>query len=262
MMSIYDAYAPFYDGSGQIRFAVFFAQYLADLLARHPAAGQRAMDLACGTGTLALTLVDWGYEVVGVDASARMLAIARHRAEQSATPEKLQFLQADMRDLARLPLDGGFDLITCTYDSLNYLLSGGELAACFAGVAGLLRPGGVFIADMNTRYYLEHGWGDYAVIERPEFVQISQSHFDPLTDRLTMRLSGFVGNDQHGYQRFDETHIEQAYPLSLVASLLVQAGLQIEAAYECFTLQPADPHTERVAWVVRREPRADSGLNN
>jgi len=255
-MSMYQEYAPFYDGSGQIRFALLFAQYLSDLLARHPVDGRRALDLACGTGTLALTLAEWGYSVIGVDAAPMMLAIARNRANSSEMPERLAFVQADMRDLVSRPLDGldtAFDLITCTYDSLNYLLSDAELAACFAGVAGLLRPGGLFIADMNTRHFLEHGWGEYAVIERREFVLISQSRFDPTTDRLTMLLSGFVGTDEHGYRRFDETHIEQAYPLDRVEMLLPQAGLLVEAAYECFTFRPADAQAQRIAWVARRK---------
>jgi hypothetical protein len=37
-----------------------------------------------------------------------------------------------------------------------------------------------------------------------------------------------------------------------VATLFSQAGLQIEAAYECFTFRPANAQAQRVAWVVRR----------
>src|SRR5687768_8937568 len=52
-MPIYDRYAPLYDQSGQVRFALLTHMYLGELLARHPAPGRRALDLACGTGTLA-----------------------------------------------------------------------------------------------------------------------------------------------------------------------------------------------------------------
>src|SRR5689334_21494456 len=78
---IYHDYAPFYDGSGQLRFAVLSGQYLNELLARHPVAGRRALDLACGTGTLALLLADAGWDVIGLDSSAAMLAQARAKAE-------------------------------------------------------------------------------------------------------------------------------------------------------------------------------------
>jgi SAM-dependent methyltransferase len=257
-MAIYEAYAPFYDGSGQMRFAILMSQYLSEVLARHPVTGRRALDIACGTGTLALILADRGWEVVGVDASASMLAIARDRAAYSDTPERLLFVQADIRNLAaawQQPAERGysaFDLATCTYDSLNYLLNSDELAACFAGVSRLLRPGGLFVADMNTRHFLEHDWGDYEVLERPGFVQVAQSSFDAASQRSTMLLSGFVGDDEHGYVRFDETHVERAYSSDHVAALLGQAGLEVEAAYECFTFAPLHAQAQRVAWVARK----------
>jgi SAM-dependent methyltransferase len=273
-MSIYQEYAPFYDGSGQIRFAVLMSQYLAEVLERHPVDGRRALDIACGTGTLALILADRGWEVVGVDASPTMLAIARSRAQSSDAPEQLLFLQADMRDLAIAgPVDDGgwwthagrpwiaaFDLVTCTYDSLNYLLHLDELAACFRGVRRLLRPGGLFVADMNTRYFLEHDWGEHEVLERAGFVQVAQSSFDPANNCSTMILSGFVGDDQRGYQRFEETHIERAYPVEQIAASLAEAGLQIEATYDCFTFEPIQERSQRIAWVVRRKA-ADAAEN-
>ncbi|GAB4180372.1 MAG: class I SAM-dependent methyltransferase [Roseiflexaceae bacterium] len=256
-MDTYQAYAPFYDGSGQIRFAVLFGQYLNELLQRHPAPGQRALDLACGTGTLALIMADRGFEVVGVDASPAMIDIARGRAEDSEFPERLIFLQGDMRylqahDWGGQPWQAAFDLVTCTYDSLNYLLTEADLLACFRGVATLLKPDGVFIADMNTRHFLEFDWGTSEVIERPGFIQVSQSQFDAATAQSTMLLSGFVGDDHQGYLRFDETHIERAYPAELVAQLLHHAGLVVEAAYECFTSQPIHDRAQRIAWVARR----------
>src|SRR5215510_6618963 len=137
-MPIYQDYASFYDGSGQIRFAVLMGQYLREVLARHPVAGRRALDLACGTGTLAIILADDGWQVLGLDRSAPMLAIARERAADGGY--EIAFVEGDMRSLneeRRTKNDdelsqkndpsfiihlSSFDLVTCTYDSLNYLL--------------------------------------------------------------------------------------------------------------------------------------------
>lgn len=254
-MPIFHEYAPFYDGSGQIRFAVLIGQYLREVLEHHPVAGQRALDLACGTGTLALILADVGWEVVGLDGSEAMLALARAKAADSELAVRLAFVRGDLRD----PLAAGgplgraaFDLVTCTYDSLNYLLDERDLAGCFAGAAASLRPGGLLFADMNTRDFLEFGWGVYEVIERPGFIQVSQSYFDSATVCSTMVLSGFVGDDERGYRRFDETHIERAYEPEVVAGQLAAAGLRVEAAYDCFTFQPAHARSQRIAWVARK----------
>lgn len=261
---IYCAYAPFYDGSGQIRFAILFAHYLlGDILPRHPVAGRRALDLACGTGTLALILADAGWLVVGVDRSPAMIAIAGNRAQSVDTAVRPHFIEADMRWLWReMPHTtdeatetlrrGSFDLVTCTYDSLNYMLTEEDLAACFSTAADALAPEGLFVADMNTRHFLEHDWGEVEIIERPGFIQVNRSRFDPATNCSTMRLIGFVGDDHSGYERFEEIHIERAYPPETVAMLIGAAGLSVEAVYDCFTTQPIGERTQRIAWIARK----------
>ena len=257
-VTAYQSYAPYYDATGQIRFAVLMHQYLREVLTRHPAPGRRMLDLACGTGTLALLFADEGWDVLGLDASAAMLAQARAKAANLDTAGAVAFVQGDIRQpvlaLAGAPgaLPGSFSLATCVYDSLNYLLEERALAACFAGVAAALAPGGLGLLDMNTRHFLEHDWLPSEVLELPGFVQVSQSHFDPATACSTMVLTGFSGDDAQGYVRFDETHVERAYPPELVAELLAQAGLLVEAAYDCFTFQPLSERTQRIAWVVRK----------
>ncbi|MBC8163255.1 MAG: class I SAM-dependent methyltransferase, partial [Roseiflexaceae bacterium] len=99
--AIYHDYAPFYDGSGQLRFAVLIAHYLDELLQHHPVAGRRALDIACGTGTLALLLADKGWDVIGIDQSAAMLGLARTKADALDAPGTATFFQADMRNFAR-----------------------------------------------------------------------------------------------------------------------------------------------------------------
>lgn len=266
----YEAYAPFYDLSGQLRFGVLMAQYLHELLDRHPPCGRRALDLACGTGTLALMLADEGWDVVGLDRSAAMLAQARAKAANLDTPGRVRFVQGDMRtigiedeewrmeritqqpDASFSILNSQCNLVTCLYDSLNYLLAEAELAACFVGVARALTPGGLFIADMNTRHFLEYDWGECEALELPGFVQVTQSTFEPAGACSTMRLTGFVGDDEQGYLRFDETHIERAYPADSIDALLAAAGLLVEARYDCFTFQPIAERTQRIAWVARK----------
>jgi len=269
---IYHDYAPFYDGSGQLRFAVLIGQYLRELLVRHPIAGRCALDLACGTGTLALLLADDGWDVTGVDSSAAMLDQADAKAESRVTPGQVVFVQGDMRGLttnderpttkdqrshintlsSSVLRPSSFNLVTCVYDSLNYLLDERELAACFESVARVLAPGGLLVADMNTRYFLEHDWGTCEVIEQAGLVQVTQSYFDPVAACSTMVLSCFAGDDQRGYTRFDETHIERAYAPEVVERLLRSAGLEVEALYDCFTFQPISERTQRLAWVARK----------
>lgn len=256
-MAIYESYAPLYDGSGQIRFALLMGQYLREVLGRHPVRGRRALDVACGTGTLALLLADEGWDALGVDLSEQMLAQARHKAEAIVTAGPVAFAQGDMRRLAENPAvaPGSFNLATCTYDSLNYLLTHDDLLACFCGVSRALAPGGLFVGDMNTRHFLEFDWGTCEVQEHPGYVQIGQSHFDPADFTSTLVLTGFIGDDERGYERFDEVHIERAYEQSTIEDLLREAGLVVEGAYDSFTFQPPNERTQRIVWVARKPER-------
>jgi ubiquinone/menaquinone biosynthesis C-methylase UbiE len=245
----YHCYAPLYDASGQVRFALLVHIYLRELLGRHPVPGRRALDLACGTGTLAMLLAEEGWTVTGLDYSAAMLA----QAAMKLTPAiNLRLLQADMRRPGPELPEAAFDLATCTYDSLNYMRDEHDLAACFHTAATALAPGGLYIADMNTHHFLEHEWGECAIREQDGYVQIERSHFVATTTSNIMLLTGFVGDDATGYVRFDERHVERAYPPELVTSLLEQAGLQVEATYDSFTLSPPGPLTQRIFWVARK----------
>lgn len=246
----YARYARLYDTSGQLRFALLVHVYLYNLLRRHPVSGRRALDLACGTGTLALLLAADGWEVTGVDCSAAMLAEAEAKARAAAA--QVRFIQGDMRRLAGLVPAEGFDLVTCTYDSLNYMVSEEDLAACFAAAADALASGGLYLADLNTRHFLEYDWGDCAIYEQRGYVQLERSHFDADSATSTMLLTGFVGDDAGGYERFDEVHRERAYPVETIDALLVRAGLHIEARYDGFTLDPPGPQSQRIYWVARK----------
>ncbi|WP_254151008.1 class I SAM-dependent methyltransferase [Candidatus Chloroploca mongolica] len=250
-MPPYQRYAQAYDQSGQVRFALLVHIYLREILALHPVQGRRLLDLACGTGTLAFLMAERGWSVVGVDSSAAMLAMAAERVAENPGAT-VQFLQGDMRTLAGAVPPAAFDLVTCTYDSLNYMLTHDDLAACFASAALALAPGGLYVADMNTRHFLEFAWGTCAIHEQSGYVQLERSHFEPTSSISTMLLTGFLGDETSGYERFDELHVERAYPPDEVAALFKRAGLTVEASYDSFTLSSPGPETQRIFWVARK----------
>ena len=59
-MAIYQDYAAVYDRSGQLAFSLKMIPYLARLLERHPVAGHTLLELACGTGTVAVAMAQAG----------------------------------------------------------------------------------------------------------------------------------------------------------------------------------------------------------
>jgi len=83
--------------------------------------GNRALDLCCGTGDLALALAQRGAEVAGLDFSLPMLEIAKARGRKQSTPQtpipNPQFIQGDAQQIP-FP-DASFDVVTVGYGLRN-----------------------------------------------------------------------------------------------------------------------------------------------
>lgn len=135
--SAYDDIAEWYDTwvAGSIGDDPYFAE--SDAL-MGDVAGQRICDLACGQGRVARYLAARGAQVVGIDASAKLLAIAR-RQEQDE-PHGIAYLQADARNLDGVA-NHAFDGVLCHMALMDIA----ELAPTLYTVARILRPGGWFV---------------------------------------------------------------------------------------------------------------------
>jgi trans-aconitate methyltransferase len=99
-----------------------------------PQPGERILDLGCGDGALSERLVARGAQVVGIDASAAMVAAARARG-----------LEAIEGNGTALSFDGGFDAVFSNA-ALHWMR---PPEAVLAGVWRALRPGGRFVAEMG-----------------------------------------------------------------------------------------------------------------
>jgi demethylmenaquinone methyltransferase/2-methoxy-6-polyprenyl-1,4-benzoquinol methylase len=108
---------------------------MIDAVGPHP--GQRTLDVATGTGMVALGLAARGSEVVGLDQSEQMLAGAK--AKLAAAPELAGKVEFVLGEAERLPFgDHEFDALTFTY-LLRYV---DDVAATMAELARVVRPGG------------------------------------------------------------------------------------------------------------------------
>jgi SAM-dependent methyltransferase len=142
VQATYDRFAPFYDAfTAHHRYDEWTAT-LEALARRHGLAGNRLLDVACGTGKSFLPYLERGYEVTACDVSPGMLEIAAAKAGGRA-----DLVVADMKELPRL---GSFDLVACIDDAVNHLLAHDELVAALAGLRRNLAPGGVVVFDTNT----------------------------------------------------------------------------------------------------------------
>ena len=108
----------------------------------HGLAGDRLLDVGCGTGKSFLPLLERGYQVTACDISPDMVELAQRKAGVRA--------DVHVADMRRLPVFGEFDLITCIDDAINHLLSAGEVADALGSMRENLAPDGLLVFDVNT----------------------------------------------------------------------------------------------------------------
>lgn len=109
---------------------------LADL-----ADGGRALELAVGTGRVAIPLVERGVEVVGIELSEDMVTQLRTKADEQTLPVAVGSM-VDTR------VEGEFSLVYLVFNSISNLYSQAEQVACFRNAAAHLAPGGRFLVEL------------------------------------------------------------------------------------------------------------------
>jgi len=141
--AIYGAdFAPVYD---QLFASLNTSQALDTLLPLARQRGGRVLELAAGTGRLAIGLAMAGCEVVGLDISQEMLAVLQ--AKYSG--RNLRVVRGDMAHPERLGL-GQFGLILLAFNGIFHLLTNQRQRSCIQGAAQLLRPGGLLVIETSA----------------------------------------------------------------------------------------------------------------
>jgi len=153
----YDEFAWVYNLHWGEAFTRLVAPALGPLGLDELPAASSILDLCCGTGQLAAVLTEDGFRVTGIDGSAAMLAFARENAPEA------QFVHADARDFT---VGTPPDAVLSLFDSLNHVLTLAELMSVFRCVHAALKPGGLFLFDLNMEAGYRQRWRQqFSVVE-------------------------------------------------------------------------------------------------
>jgi len=192
------------------------------------------LDLCCGSGSLLRLVSENGFAATGVDISRHQIQHARQNVPQA------RFVIQDIRQLS---LNSKFDVITCMFDSLNYLTTKRDLLKTIRKAKRHLAQGGIFAFDMNTFTGLQDQWCQTTTTHEPGLTLIVETSFDPKRAIGRCLITGFL---QEGklYRKFQEEHIERGYHADEIENLLRNAG---------FSFRKYDGHT--FARPGKRAPR-------
>jgi ubiquinone/menaquinone biosynthesis C-methylase UbiE len=177
-----------------------------------------AVDLACGTGSVALILAEKGYRVTGVDMSPEMLCMAAQKAD-NANNRPLFICQK----LQELYLPRGVDLAVCALDGMDYITNPEDCREAIRRVYKVLNPGGCFIFDVNTPEKLQAMDGQIFLDEDDDVYCVWRGEFDDQTNICTYWMDLFQ-REGEVWNRSYEEHREYAYSASELVSYLKAAG--------------------------------------
>ncbi|MBA7694130.1 2-methoxy-6-polyprenyl-1,4-benzoquinol methylase [subsurface metagenome] len=215
-MSSYSEYDPFarvYNQHWGNRFIPLILPILENHILQHLPAKAHVLDLCCGTGQLAQRLIEHGYQVTGLDGSKEMLKFARENAPAA------EFILADARSFQ---LPDIYHAVISTFDSLNHIMELEELTTAFRNVHAALRPGGLFLFDLNLEAGYKADWNDNFGIVEEDHVCVIRSSYHP--EERTARFEATIFHMDNDWQRSDLTLMQKCYSQSEILSALAAAG--------------------------------------
>jgi SAM-dependent methyltransferase len=143
--------------------------------------GGPALELAIGTGRIALPLAAQGIPVHGVDISPAMVARLRGKPGGDQIPVVIG-------DFADVPVPGRFRLVYVVYNTLFNLLTQDDQVRCFENVAAHLADDGAFVVEAFVPAYLHRLRDDQYVDAEAvgvDKVRLDVARHDPVTQRLS-----------------------------------------------------------------------------
>ncbi len=245
-MQSYGRFAAIYDRLMNDVDRKAWGDYIVKLLGRER---KTVVDCACGTGELTLRLAAEGYSLIGQDLSEEMLRVASEKARKAR--HNIPFIRQDMR---KLSLHKRVDAIVSACDGVNYLASRQALQEFAAAAYASLKPGGILLFDISSRYKLSTVLGNNTfALDEGDNAYIWQNVYDSESKLIRMDLTFFVQDEAGGrYDRFAETHIQRAHSEKEVRTTLAQAGFADIEVYEAFTLNVPKDTTERLQFAARK----------
>ena len=213
-------------------------EFLASLAGAGP-----VLELAIGTGRIALPLAARGLQVDGIDIAPAM--VDRLRSKPGGDQ-----LRVELGNFAEVPFDGPYSLVFVVWNTLFNLESQDEQIRCFENVARCLGEGGCFVVEAFVPSFLYRMQDDQRVVAESvetDSVRIGVLQHDPSTQTLAQ---SHVSLSEAGVRL---TPVAQRYAWPHEIDLMARlAGLRLDARYADWQRRPFGATSESHVSVYRR----------
>lgn len=247
-MSCYEALAASYDGLTRDIPYEKYLRFFKTLLRRHGVTATTVLDLACGTGSLSVLLAKHGYRVLGVDRSEEMLTVAAEKAME--LEENQPFFVA--QPMQRLKIPEPVDACVCALDSINYVTKPQDVQKAFRRVYESLRPGGLFVFDINTPYKLEGLDGQVFLDETEDSYCVWRAVYDKRHSLCRYGMDLFQQANDGLWERSFEEHVERAYTPEELSQWLTDAGFAQVERFANLRLEAPEADELRIFFAAKK----------
>ncbi len=206
---------------------------------------KEVLDLGCGTGAMTFPLRELGYDMIGLDISYEMLAVARETADSLGADDILWLCQ----DMRRFELYGTVQGAVCALDGINHLCGIRDLDSCLRLLHNYTEPGGVFVFDVNTpkKFATFYGDNDY-ILEDEDVMCCWQNSYDKRRGICTFYLTVFEKNSDGSWRRTDTEQRERCYTRRKLENALESAGFEVCGFFGDFDFREAEDSDLR--WYI------------
>lgn len=255
MVPPYSALAEVYDEvMRDVSYGVW-TEYIDELICKHHPNPEDLMELACGTGTMALemSLLDH-YNILATDRSEHMIDAARKKGAAIGTSVTFKVM-----DVLHINVERLFDAVYMVFDSVNYLHRPSEILELHRQVLRYLKPGGLFLFDFTTPrnsqkaiQYLNNVSGE---TESYRYTRVSQYDHDRRihTNKFVITETDDVLGEEASAvpRRYCEVHQQRIYTLEEMREILSKTDFHVLETYDGFTTKPAGKKSLRVTVVLQ-----------
>jgi len=255
-MKAYAAFAKIYDHWQEAMGTPFSHLILPKLdraVEKHHIKIDSMVDVACGTGILAIAMAERGIRTFGIDLSEEMLKRAKAKVRGRKLP-----LTLSCQDMRSFRLPTGVELATCFFNSLNHLLALEDLLNTFRCVHRALKNGGFFIFDLNNRQCFEALWTKTSIAHQEDFTLIMENHFDPGNRRARAFLTIFQ-REGRAFRRDQDVIQERWFLDGEVRRALRRAGFQVVEKENFNPFRNLPFKGLKGFWVCRKVAKGEGG---
>jgi SAM-dependent methyltransferase len=226
-LAAYEQMATFYDAFTAADDYDRWVELLTGLIERYGNRPETLLDVATGTGKVAARFAQQDVRVTACDLSPAMI-------RQAAAKSALSGVQLAVADMRALPALDRFDVVTSIDDAVNYMLGENDLLAAFQSIASALRPGGLYLFDVNSLRAYRTTFAATFTHEHEGLFFAWEGRASPefdTRDQAEVALDCFAREGGDLWRRTSCLHRQRHHDRTTVRLLLETAGLELLGAY-------------------------------